>query len=299
MAKRNGRISYSELWDHVLCPHYHRLKHEEKLLDREGTIHTAFGTAVHDTAEKLVNEEYQARKTNTKWKLDKKTVFAYFLQRFEDAIKDEWLGEDWKNTADEKTLEDIQKFKSQGVKIIPNIIKKTKQYFGKDYVVIGTEELLKEDIDDYPEYYFKGYIDCIIHDPKKDTYHILDWKTSSWGWKAKQKTSKKKTYQLTYYKHFFCKKENIPYTKVKCHFALLKRIADKGKDIEFFEVPVGKRKIKNALELLKASMHFIDKGYAVKDRRGCKHNDRFGTCEFYNTEHCIRYNVWEKKSKFL
>ena len=34
-------------------------------------------------------------------------------------------------------------------------------------------------------------------------YHIIDWKTCSWGWDAKKRSDKILAYQLVFYKHFF------------------------------------------------------------------------------------------------
>ena len=71
---------------------------------------------------------------------------------------------------------------------------------------------------------FKGYIDLVIK-TTDGKYHVIDWKTCSWGWDREKKNSKLITYQLTLYKKFFCQKHNIDPSLVETHFALLKRTA--------------------------------------------------------------------------
>ena len=68
------------------------------------------------------------------------------------------------------------------------------------------EEKLYEPIEG-ADYLFKGYVDLIIKEG--DNYHIIDWKTCSWGWNARKKADKMIVYQLILYKHFFKNKEVI------------------------------------------------------------------------------------------
>ena len=58
------------------------------------------------------------------------------------------------------------------------------------------------------DYNFKGYIDLVLK-TKDGKYHIIDWKSCSWGWDARRKADIMTTYQLTLYKHYFAIKHNI------------------------------------------------------------------------------------------
>ena len=42
---------------------------------------------------------------------------------------------------------------------------------------------------------FKGFIDLVLK-TKDGKYHVIDWKTCSWGWDLKRKTDKITTYLL-------------------------------------------------------------------------------------------------------
>tara|TARA_Y100000310_G_C20658344_1_gene803242 strand:- start:1342 stop:1974 length:633 start_codon:yes stop_codon:yes gene_type:complete len=172
----------------------------------------------------------------------------------------------------------LEKMKQQGAILVPMVMPAVKEYF-KEYEVISTEEQIYEDIEGYEDKYkFKGYIDLVLKTPD-NKYHIIDWKTCSWGWHARKKADKMLTYQLTFYKHFFAKKHNINPDDIETHFALLKRTAKKN-NIEFFKVPTGKRKIENALNLLNNALYNISNKKHIKNRLSC------GQCEFYKTVHC-------------
>ena len=50
-------VSYSEIYDHLSCSHRHKLKHIDKLGTFTGSLHTEFGTAIHDTLEEFIRGE--------------------------------------------------------------------------------------------------------------------------------------------------------------------------------------------------------------------------------------------------
>ena len=171
----------------------------------------------------------------------------------------------------------LEQAKNISPKIIPEVVK----YFD-NYEVFSVEENLMLPIKEVEElgYKFKGFIDLVL---KTDDgkYHIIDWKTCSWGWDAKKRSDKYITYQLTLYKKFFCQKHKIDPKMVETHFALLKRTAKKD-HVEIFRVTSGPRKVQNASNLLVKGIKTINSGVSFKNRSSCKF------CEFKNTNHCPR-----------
>ena len=113
-------------------------------------------------------------------------------------------------------------------------------------------------------------------------YHIIDWKTCSWGWDARKKADPMITYQLTLYKHFFAQKHNIDPKDIETYFALLKRTA-KNNIVEIFRVTSGSKKTENALNLMNKALYNISNGFHIKNRLACRKD--YG-CEFYKTDHC-------------
>lgn len=258
-------ISYSEfkIWNE--CPHKHKLVYIDELGGFEGNEYTAFGTAIHSVCEeKMINES-----------LDEVSHFkVVFLQELKN------LPEKVKCEISPKTVEQMR---DQGVLLAPLAVPHLRKHFG-EFELISVEERLYEPILEYSkkDFKFKGFIDLVIK-TSDGKYHVIDWKTCSWGWHPKRKADAITTYQLTFYKHYFALKQNLDPSDVETHFALLKRTAKKD-NVEIFKVSSGKRKTTNALNLLKKALHNIDTGCYLKNRSACE--TPFGMCEFYQTEHC-------------
>ena len=248
-------ISYSELKTWAECPYKRKLSYQDRVKKFVGNQFTAFGRALHFLCENLVYD-----------KVDDPEDF--FNLSFEKELEAIGLDED-------KLIKDMRE---QALLITPQIMPQLIQNFG-EYQVFSVEEKLYEDIGDSDTgYKFKGFIDLVIK-TSDGKYHIIDWKTCSWGWDAKKRSDKYITYQLTLYKKYFCQKHNIDPKKVETYFALLKRTAKKD-NVEVFRVTSGPRKIENATKLLTTALIHISRGNHVKDRRSCT------GCEYRKTEFC-------------
>jgi len=252
-------ISFSELrnWKH--CPFYHKLTYIDKIDGFVGNEYTAFGRAIHDSCEKLLLEG------------DNGEMYGFFMKKFEKEIEDLLIKE-----VDLKQ-ELVDQMTTQGENILPYILPQIKEYF-EDFEVVSTEEQLMVPLENIDNYKFKGFVDLVVKTPD-GKYHIIDWKTCSWGWDSRKKAEPMVTYQLTLYKHYFAKKHNIDPKNIETHFALLKRTAKKN-NVEFFRVTSGPRKTENALNLLLKAVYNISQKRFIKNRLACK------GCEFYKTEHC-------------
>jgi hypothetical protein len=249
-------ISYSELKNWDFCPFYHKLVYIDGIKAFKGNEYTAFGTAIHDVCEKkLLKEQIDAGDE--------------FVTRFKKALK--LLESDKVEFNLERAIEMIP----QGLSLLPEIEPALKEYF-TDFEVISSEEKLMVPINENIN--FKGYIDAVIK-TNDGKYHIVDWKTTSWGWDTRRRANPIVTYQLTLYKHFFCIKHNIEPKDVETHFALLKRTAKKDK-VEFFRVTSGPKKTDNALKFLTKALYNIGKQNYVKKRTSCRN------CAFNETKDC-------------
>jgi len=251
-------ISFSALkkWD--FCPFYHKLSYIDKIKIFRGNVYTAFGSALHETCEKLVLDE----------SLDYDSVFDY-------AFKNEI--EKLENTSEKDQLL-IKEMKEQGKDLAALLLAALKIKFPGYKVISAEEEIVEPIIELEYDYDYKGFLDLVIKTPD-GKYHIIDWKSCSWGWNIEKKTDRITTYQLTYYKNFFCAKHNIDPKMVETHFGLLKRTATKNR-IEIFRVSSGERKIKNALNILNKAVYNINNKNHPKNRLSCE------KCEFHKTEWC-------------
>lgn len=253
-------ISYSELKIFTECPHKWHLQYEKGLAGFTGNIYTAFGTAIHAVCE-------QSALGN----LEPEDYAEYFDIAFLQELKE--LDEKPDNKM-------IVEMRNQSRDIFHKVFPALQELF-PDYEVYSSEEDLYEPISELKfTRYLKGFIDLVVKTPD-GKYHIIDWKSCSWGWDAQKRSDAMITYQLTLYKKFFCEKHGIDPKKVETHFGLLKRTAKKD-NVEIFRVTSGPRKTKNATKVLTNACNLIHKGVRIKNRNSC------AKCPFNNTEHCRR-----------
>ena len=262
-----SHISYSELKEWTNCAWKHKLNYIDKIKQFKGNEHTCFGSALHTVCEVLVQDPAEKQP-----ELLFEKQFVENLQKVKEASPDIEL-----------SIDLITAMRAQGKHIIQFILPALKRYFGK-FELVSVEEQLYEPIENKKiEKKFKGFIDLIVYTPDTQKYHIIDWKTCSWGWDSRKKSDKMITYQLTLYKHYWAKKHNKNYKDITTHFALLKRTAKKN-NVEIFKVTNGEKKIGNALKLLNKAVYNINKCNHVKNRLSCY--GRYGVCEYYKTKHC-------------
>jgi len=235
------------------CGWRYRLVYKDKIPYYSSNEYTAFGTAIHATCENVLFGNENAKPEE------------YFVEQFTNERKEVEKPDD---VLAEQML-------SQGKTILPQVQGAVKSVFG-DYKVFSVEEELLQPIRDDLD--FKGYIDMVLKTPD-GKYHILDWKTCSWGWNAQKKSDKLMTYQLTLYKKYFCEKHDIDPSMVETYFGLLKRTPKKN-NVEIFRVTSGNKKTENALKSLNNFIYNTDKNMFFKNRLSCKY------CSFYKTEHC-------------
>ena len=266
-------ISYSELKTWAECPWKHKLSYIERVKKFIGNEFTAFGRAIHAVCENIVDKQDGIRLVHSTGTVEELTNKEFFDLSFRKELK----------ALDEESLDKklVVEMQQQGHAIIPQIEPYLKAHFGS-YKVVSIEERLYEGVDFVMplERKFKGFIDLVIK-TDDDKYHIIDWKSCSWGWKSEKRSDKLITYQLTLYKKFWCAKHKIDPSMVETHFALLKRTAKKD-NVEVFRVTSGERKTKNATKLLSDAIINIENQNFVKNRKSCDF------CEFNNTEHCGR-----------
>ena len=260
MTKEIKRISFSELKNWKECPYRHKLIHIDKLPYFEGNEYTAFGTAIHSACEVVIpNPEKSA--------ID---IFEKSFTKELSILKDQ---------GKKLNASLVSDMKIQAKTICQQVLPAVQSHFG-EFQVVSVEEELLEPITEFDSKgrKFKGFIDLTIKTPDQK-YHIIDWKTCSWGWDMKKKSDPMINYQITYYKNYFAKKHNIEPKNIETYFILLKRTAKK-ENVEVVRVTSGHKKTQNSLKLLENAVINIEKGNCIKNRLSCKY------CKFYKTEHC-------------
>lgn len=265
-------ISFSALKTWKDCPYKFKLVYKDKISAFHANEFTLFGNAVHEYCETMHTKQYASEQEQheefdnifTKW-LTNHCQEKYGDPNFEEHMNAEMISEMF----------------NQGKNIVVIVLPSLQEYFG-DFVVLGIEENLYEKIDEFKsyDYDFKGFVDLIIQ-TSDGKIHIIDFKTTSWGWDAKKKSDPLVTYQLTLYKNYLCKKHDWEPKKVETYFVLLKRTATKDQ-AEVLRITSGNKKTQNALKMLHEVVYNVGKKTPLwfKNRKSCKY------CPFYNTEHC-------------
>jgi hypothetical protein len=249
-------ISFSGIKDWQFCPRYYKITRIEKLYKFEGNIHTAFGTAMHWVLESMFLDRPHK---------DKMDIIHEAQSTFERVFDEELSKVGLRGDQN-----DAEQMREQAAPIIEQAIGAVENHFGKDFELISTEEQIDLSLsdEDLSSYDFKGIVDLTIRTPD-GKYHVIDWKTCSWGWNHKKKADPMVTYQLTYYKHFLAKKHKIDLNDIETYFILLKRVSKKD-HVEIMRVSSGPRKIENAMNLLRLAVSNIDGGNFIKKKTSCR-----------------------------
>lgn len=280
LPTKKYHISYSELSDWYECSHRHKLKHVEKI-DMDGpSIHTTFGSLLHDALEQYVKTGKTPPIEEMHEKLKAGIASLMFTER---AV----------------SVEDSKEF----FDAIEPLLEQAPKWLDEEFPgwkLVSAEEMLFEPIEGQKNKHFKGYIDLVIKVPKRKkgkgtrlsaikgevvpgewVYWVIDWKTTNWGWRAEQKRSFQKHMQLIFYKHFWCTKHGIDLKDVRCGFAFLKRRPRKdGSRMDILTVSVGPKAVEKAMNVLHDCLNQIQAGMSVKNKMSC----RF--CKYAGTPHC-------------
>lgn len=246
-------ISFSEIHLFSSCPFKHDLTYNQGIRD-DGSFYTMYGSALHEAI-----EQKWKYKNDLAWLRMGKIV--YLVSK---------LNSDETNKFAKKTPSE---WVQSSLRIYKDFFPWMEENF-PDCELFDIEYELKEPLEGFNRH-FKGYIDLILYNSKEDIYHIIDLKTSGWGWGKDQLSDTKKLYQVILYKSFFCNKENIPREKVKCHYLLLLRGPPKNKSsIVLHSMTSGNKKLLNAEQWMYETLELVKKGIKLKNPSTCS----FCTC---------------------
>jgi RecB family exonuclease len=234
-------ISYSQFLSYNTCPHQWYLNYVRNLAVYPPSIHTVFGTSMHETIQKWLEVMYQegvkqATEMDLHSFLEERMYVIYRQEKGKSG------GEHF------STPEQLQEFYEDGKLILDYLKKKRSEYFStRNNHLVGVEIPLVLNVK--KGLYFKGFIDLVFYNEVGDVYTIVDIKTSTSGWNNEAKKDEKKISQLILYKEFFARQFNVDVEKVFVEYIILKRkvpiepeYASMGKRIQSFVPSSGKLK---------------------------------------------------------
>jgi len=280
------RISYSQYNQWVTCPYKWKLNYIDKLGVFTDSIHTLFGTSMHEVLQTYLTVMYNDTiKTADALPLEK--MLLHRMRTNYTQIMERNGGEVFCEQSD------MEEFYNHGLLILEWFKKKRGMYFSKKgYELVGIEVPVDYDLPNKIK--FIGYIDVIIYDSVRDRYKIIDIKTSTMGWNKYQKADKTKTDQLLLYKYFYGAQHDISVDKIDVEYFIVKRKLYEKVDfpqrrVQTFQPASGKPSINKLMNNLNQFLgeSFIDGEYNLEHnyiKQPSKKNCRY--CEFNQTEHC-------------
>ena len=280
------RISYSQYSQWDVCPFKWKLNYIDKLGEFTDSIHTMFGTSMHEVLQTYLTVMYNDTvKMADALPLEKMLLTR--MKRNYQQIMERNGGEVFCEQSD------MEEFYKHGLLILEWFKKKRGNYFSKKgYELVGIEVPINYDLPN--DIKFIGYIDVLLYDKLRDRYKIIDIKTSTMGWNKYMKADKNKTDQLLLYKQFYGAQHDIPLDKIDVEYFIVKRKLYEKVDfpqrrVQTFSPANGKPSINKVINNLNQFLEesFINGEYNMEHtyiKRPSKKNCRF--CEFNQTEHC-------------
>ena len=280
------KVSYSQYNQWTTCPHKWKLNYVDNLRDYTDSIHTLFGTSMHEVLQTYLTVMYNDTiKMAYALPLDKMLLHR-MKYNYTKTMESNGGVEFCKQN-------DMEEFYTHGLAILEWFKKKRANYFSKKkYELVGIEVPIQYNLDNNIK--FIGYMDVVIYDNFRDRYKIIDIKTSTMGWNKYMKADKSKTNQLLLYKRFYALEKNIPVDKIDVEYFIVKRKLYEKVDfpqrrIQTFSPASGKPSIN---KLMNTFNQFIDESFINGDynlkhnyiKLPSKKNCRY--CEFNQTEHC-------------
>ena len=280
------KISYSQYNQWITCPYKWKLNYIDKLGVFTDSIHTMFGTSMHEVLQTYLTIMYNDTvKMADALPLEKMLLTR--MKRNYQQIMERNGGEVFCEQSD------MEEFYKHGLLILEWFKKKRANYFSKKgYELVGIEVPINYNLPNGVK--FIGYMDVVLYNKVSGRYKIIDIKTSTMGWNKWMKADKNKTDQLLLYKQFYGAENDIPLDKIDVEYFIVKRKLYEGLDfpqrrVQTFSPASGKPSINKVINNLNQFLEesFVDGEYNMEHtyiKRPSKKNCRF--CEFNQTEHC-------------
>jgi hypothetical protein len=280
-------ISYSQMSMFNECPKKWSLQYREGHKSFTSSIHTVFGTALHETLQHYLTVMYEqsgaaADRLNTS-------------EMLEENLREEYKKQ-YKSNNNQHfvTPDELREFYEDGVEIIREFSKDKTKYFGKrGWHLVGCEvPIILTPHSKYQNVMFQGYLDVVLYHEPTNKIKIIDIKTSRQGWSKKEKSDENKQFQLIAYKKYFSELYNVPIENIEIEFMIVKRKVFESdiyviKRVQQFKPASGKVKLNKVTKSIES---FIERAF---DRNGYKEvehqpklNGNCKWCPFYKTHLC-------------
>ena len=212
-------ISYSQMSIFRGCPHRWKLQYKDKIKKFTSSIHTVFGTAVHEAMQHYLDVAYKKSFAAADREIN---IQEYFQEKYIGEYQTQYKKNNNSHFSD---AAEMREFFEDGVAILEWFKKKRSGYFSKKGTfLVGCEiPIIIPPNKMYNNVLYMGYLDVVTYNERSDTFKIIDIKTSTKGWNKFAKKDEDKQYQLLLYKQYFSEQYGIPLDKIEIEFMILKR----------------------------------------------------------------------------
>jgi len=210
-----ARVSFSQYGMWSSCPQQYKLNYIDKLGESSSNIHTIFGSSMHETIQHYLSVMYGVSKKQA----DEINVDKLLLERMRENYKVEV---EKMSEGTPCSQEELEEFFGDGRRILEWFMKHIGKFYSKSgYELVGIEIPLNKEIK--KGVHFIGYIDIVLKDIAENAIVIIDLKTSTMGWNKYQKEDRLKNSQILLYKKYYSELFNIPLTKIRVEFQIMRR----------------------------------------------------------------------------
>ncbi len=210
-----AKVSFSQYSMWSSCPQQYKLNYIDKLGESSSNIHTIFGSAMHETIQHYLSVMYGVSKKQA----DEINLDKLLLERMRENFTKE--KEAMSEGAPCEQIE-LEEFYGDGRRILQWFIKHIGKFYSKSgYELVGIEIPLNAKVKE--GVHFIGFIDIVLRDLAENAIIIIDLKTSTMGWNQYQKADKLKNSQILLYKKYYSELFNIPLSKIKVEYQILRR----------------------------------------------------------------------------
>ena len=280
-------ISYSQMSMFNECPKKWSLQYREGHKSFTSSIHTVFGTALHETLQHYLTVMYEQSGAAA----DRLNTSEMLEENLREEYKKQYKAN---NNQHFVTPDELREFYEDGVEIIREFSKDKTKYFGKrGWHLVGCEvPIILTPHSKYQNVMFQGYLDVVLYHEPTNKIKIIDIKTSRQGWSKKEKSDENKQFQLIAYKKYYSELYNVPIENIEIEFMIVKRKIFESdiyviKRVQQFKPASGKVKLNKVTKSIES---FIERAF---DRNGYKEvdhqpklNGNCKWCPFYKTHLC-------------
>jgi hypothetical protein len=204
-------VSFSQFSKWFTCPYQWYRDYILKEKTFEDSLHMSFGTGIHEAIQNYLVVLYKDGELAAQ-KVDSVQVFT-------DAFQREVTKKSIPNTPEE-----MAGFIEDGKNILAEFLNPVNirmNFNPAKWELLAIEDDLNEGVRNNLN--LTGKLDVVLREKATGNIRIIDFKTSGRGWNSYQKEDFTKTSQLVLYKALYSKRNNLPLSKIKVEFIILKR----------------------------------------------------------------------------